>query len=151
MLDIVRSFSCICWDVHMVFFVFVYMVHHIDWFVKNPCIPGINPTWSWCSVQFSCSIMSDSLRPHGLQQARLPCPSPTAGACWNSRPLSRWYHLALSSSVIPLSACLQPFPESGSFPMSQFFPSSGQNIGVSASASVLPMNIQYWFPLGSTG
>ena len=93
---------------------------------------------SFSSVQFSCSIMSDSLRPHGLQQARLPCPSPTAGACWNSRPLSRWYHLALSSSVIPLSACLQPFPESGSFPMSQFFPSSGQNIGVSASASVLP-------------
>ena len=137
MLDFVRSFLCICWDVYMFFFLCVYMVHHIDWFVKNLCIPGINPTWSWCSVQFSCSIISDSLWPHGLQHARLPCPSPNARACWNSCPLSRWYHLTLSSSVIPLSTCLQSFLESGSFPMSQFSLSSGQNIGVSASASVL--------------
>ena len=146
MLDIVRSFSCICWDVHMVFFVFVYMVHHIDWFVKNPCIPGINPTWSWCSVQFSCSIMSDSLRPHGLQHAKSPCPSPNPRACSNSCSSSRWCHTIISSSVIPFPSWLESFPASGSFPMSQFFPSSGQSIG--ASASVLPMNIQNWFPLG---
>ena len=80
-----------------------------------------------------------------------PCPSPTPGACSNSCPLSRWCHPAISSSVIPFSSCLQSFPASGSFQMSHFFASGGQNIGVSASASVLPMNIQDWFPLGLTG
>ena len=103
------------------------------------------------SVQFSCSVISGSLWPHELQHARLPCPSPTPGACSNSCPLSRWCHSTISSSVIPFSFCLQSFPVSGSFPMSQFFTSGGQSIGVSASASVLPMNIQDWFPLGWTG
>ena len=92
--------------------------------------------------------MSDSLWPHGLQHARLPCPSPTPGACSNSCTLSQWCHPTISSSVIPLSSRLQSFPASGSFQMSQFFTSGGQSIGVSASASVLPMNIHDWFPLG---
>ena len=103
------------------------------------------------SVQFSCSVISGSLWPQELQHARLPCPSPTPGACSNSCPLSRWCHSTISSSVIPFSFCLQSFPVSGSFPMSQFFTSGGQSIGVSASTSVLPMNIQDWFPLGWTG
>ena len=94
------------------------------------------------SVQFSRSIMSDSLWPHGLQHARLPCPSPTPRACANSCPSSRWCHPSISSSVIPFSFCLPSFPVSRSFPMSQFFTSGGQSIGVSALASVLPMNIQ---------
>ena len=100
------------------------------------------------SVQFSRSVMS-VLRPHGLQHARPPCPSPTPGACSNSCPLSRWYHPTISSSVIPFSH-LQSFPASGSFPMSQLFASGVQSIGVSASASVLPMNTQDWSPLGWT-
>ena len=99
--------------------------------------------------QFGNSVMSDSLRRHGLQCARLPCPSPTPRAYSNSCPSSWWCHPTISSSVIPFS-CLQSFPASGSFPMSQFFPSGGQSIGVSASALVLPMNIQDWFPLGWT-
>ena len=97
-------------------------------------------------------VVSDSLRPHGLQQARLPWPSPTPRAHSNSCPLSQWGHPTISSSVIPFSSHLQSFPASGSFQMSQFFPSGGQSIGVSvsASASVLPMNIQDWFLLGWT-
>ena len=95
--------------------------------------------------------MSDSLQPHGLQHTRLPCPSPTPGACSNSCSLSRWCHPTISSSVVPFSFHLQSFPVSGSFPMGQFFASGGQRIGVSASASVLPINIQDWFPLGLTG
>ena len=149
MLDFVRSFLCICWDVYMFFFLCVYMVHHIDWFVKNLCIPGINPTWSWCSVQFSCSIISDSLWPHGLQHARLPCPSP--GACSNSCPSSRGCHPTISSSVVPFTSCPQSFPASGSFQMSQLFSSGGQSIGVSASISVPPMSTEDWSPLGWTG
>ena len=101
------------------------------------------------SVHFSL-VMSSSLRPHGLQHTRLPCPSPTPRACSNSCPSSWWYHPTISSSVIPVS-CLQSFSASGSFPMSQFFASGGQSIGASASASVLPMNSQDWFPLGLTG
>ena len=101
------------------------------------------------SVQFSHSVMSDSLRPHELQHARLPCPLPTPGAFSNSCPLSQWCHPTLSSSA-PFSSCLQSFLASGSFQMSQFFTSGGQSIRVSASASVLPMNIQDWFPLGLT-
>ena len=100
-------------------------------------------------VQFSHSVMSDSLQPHGLQHARLPCPSPTPRAYSHSCPSSQWYHPTNSSSVVPFTSCLQSFPASGSFPMSQFFASGGQRIG--ASASVLPMNIQDWFPLGWTG
>ena len=92
-------------------------------------------------VQFSYSVMSDSLRPHGLQHARLPCPSPTPRACSNSCPWSQWCHPTISSSVIPFSCCLQSFPASGSFQMSQVFASGGQSIEVSASASVLPMDI----------
>ena len=103
------------------------------------------------SVQFSCSVMSDSLRPHGLQHARPPCPSPTPGVYSSSRPLSWWCHPAISSSVVPFSSCLQSFPISGSFPMSHLFTSSGQSMGVSASTSVLPMNIQDWSPVGWTG
>ena len=102
------------------------------------------------SVQFICSVVSNSLRLYGLQHARLSYPSPT-GACSNSCPLSQWCHPTISTSVIPFSSHLQSFPASGSFPMSQFFASGGQSIGVSASASVLPMNIQDWFPLGWTG
>ena len=94
--------------------------------------------------------MPDSLWPHGLQHSRLPCPSPTPGACSNSCPLSQWCHPTNSISVIPFS-CLQAFPASGSFPMSQFFASGGQSIRASALASVLPVNIQDWFPLGLTG
>ena len=101
------------------------------------------------SVQLSCSVLSSSLRPHGLQHARLPCLSPTPRVCSNSYPSSRWCHTTISSSVVPFSSYLQSsISASGSLPMSQFFTSGGQSIGVSASTSVLPMNIQDWFPLG---
>ena len=101
--------------------------------------------------QLSCSVVSDSLWPHELQHPRPPCPSPTSRVYSNSSsPLSRWCHPAISSSVVPFSSCLQSSPASGSFQMSQLFTSDGQNIGCSASASVLPMNIQDWFPLGWT-
>ena len=103
------------------------------------------------SIQFSRSVVSESLWSHGLQQARLPCPSSTPGACSNSCPLSRWCHPTISSSVVPFFSCLQSSPASGSFPVSLLFASGGQRIGASASASVLPMNIQDWFPLGWTG
>ena len=103
------------------------------------------------SVEFSCSVMSNPLRHHGLQHTRPPCPSPTPRVYSNSCPLSWWCHPTISSSVVPFSSCFQSFPASGSFPISQFFASGGQSIGVSASASFLPMNIQNWFPLGWTG
>ena len=103
------------------------------------------------SVQFSHSVISNSLQPHGLQHARLPCPSPTPRLYSNSCPLSQWCHPTISSSIIPFSSHLQSFPASGSFQMSQLFTSGGQSIGVSASTSVLAMNIQDWFPLGWTG
>ena len=103
------------------------------------------------SVQFSHSVVSNSLKLHGLQDARPPCPSPTPRVYSNSCPLSQWCHPTTSSSVIPFSSCLQSFPASGSFPVSQFFTSGSPSIGVSTSASVLPMNTQDWFPLGWTG
>ena len=103
------------------------------------------------SVQFSHSVVSNSLRPHESQHTRPPCPSPTPGVHPNSCPSSQWCHLAISSSVIPFSSCPQSLPASGSFPMSQLFAWGGQSIGVSASASVLPMNTQDWSPLGWTG
>ena len=103
------------------------------------------------SVQFTRSVMSDSLWPHGLLHARLHCPLPTPGACLNSCPLSRWCHPTISSSVAPFSSCPQSFPGSRSFPMNGLFASGGQSIRASASASVLPMNIQGWFPLGLIG
>ena len=98
-----------------------------------------------CSIQFSCSILSDSLQPHGLQYVRFPCPSPTPRAYSNSFSLRQWHHPTSSSSVILFSSQLQSFPTSGSFSMGQLFTSDGQSFGVSASASVLPMNIQDWF------
>ena len=100
------------------------------------------------SIQFSRSVVSDSLWPHEPQYTRPPCPSPTPGVHSNPCPLCQWCHPTISSSVVSFSSCPQSFPESGSFPMSQFFASGGQSIGVSASASALPMNIQDWFPLG---
>ena len=100
---------------------------------------------------FSRSVVSDSLRPHGLQHPRPPCPSPTPGVYSNSCPLSRCCHPIISSSAVPFSSCPQSFPASESFPMNQLFASGGQSIGDSVSASVLPVNIQGWFPLGLTG
>ena len=114
-------------------------------------LPDILFRGALCSVRFSCSVLSNSLQPHGLQHARLPCLSPTPGACSNSCSLSRWCHPTISSSIVPFSSCLQSFPASGSFLMSQLFTSGSQSIGVSASASILPMNIQDWFPLGLRG
>ena len=103
------------------------------------------------SVQLSHSSVFNSLRPHGLQHSRLHCPSPIPRVYSNSCPLSQWCHPTISSVVIPFSSGLQSFPASGSFPVSQFFASGGQSIGVSTLASDLPMNIQDWFPLGWTG
>ena len=103
------------------------------------------------SVQFSRSVISDSLRLHELQHTRPPCPSPIPGVHSNSCPSSQWCHPAISSSVIPFSSCPQSLPTSGSFPMSQLFAWGGQSIGVSASASFLPMSTQDWSPLGWTG
>ena len=103
------------------------------------------------SVQFSCSVVSDSLRPHESQHARPPCPSPSPGVRSYSHPSSWWCHPAISSSVVPFSSCPQSLPASGSFQKSQFFTSGGQSIEVSTSASVLPVNTQDWSPLGWTG
>ena len=111
----------------------------------------------WCIIQslvyyqFSHSVVSDSLRPHELQHARPPCPSPTARVYPNPCLLSRWCHPTISSFVVPLCSCPQSFPASGSFQVSQLFASGGQSFGVSASTSVLPMNSQDWSPLGWTG
>ena len=112
---------------------------------------GVDHHDPFSSVQFSRSVMSDSLRPHELQHTRPPCPSPTPRVHSNSCPSSRWCHPAISSSVVPFSSCPQSLPASGSFPMSQLFAWGGQSIRVSASASVLPMNTQDWSPLGWTG
>ena len=142
--------------------IFLFIMDHIAllWFIPNNYWLDAkqcefyfvrNCTFLFSSVQLICSVMSDSLWPHGMQHARLACPSPTPRAYSNSCPSSQWCHPTISSSGIPFSSCLQSFPASGSFPMSQFFTSHGQRIGVSASTSVLPMNIQDWFPLGWTG
>ena len=117
-------------------------------FQGNCCCPSLSNTRS---VQLSHSVMSDSLRPHEPQHVRPPCPSPTPRVYSNACPLSRWCHLAISSSVIPFSSCPQSLPASGSLRMSQFFASGGQSTGVSASTSVLPMNTQDWSPIGWTG
>ena len=117
----------------------------------------MNPSWilkfQFClgSIQLFCSVAFDSLKPHRLKHARPPCASPIPRACSNSCPLTQWCHPTISSSVVPFSSCLQSFPASESFPISQFFASGGQSTGVSASASVLSKNIQDWFPLGLTG
>ena len=113
--------------------------------------PPVYTTPLISSVQFSCSVMSNSLWLHGLQHARLPCPWPTPGVYSNSCPSSQWCHPAISSSFVPFSSHLQSFPASGSFQMSKFFTSGGQSIGASTSASVLPINNQDWFSLGLTG
>ena len=131
--------------------------------VMEPYWSNINFIWVWeayshsswipfCfpSVQFSRSVVSNSLHPHGLQHTRPPCPSPTPGACSNSCPLSWWCHPTISSSVVPFSSRLQSFPASGSFPMSQLFAWGNLSIGVSASTSVPPMSTQDWSPLGWT-
>ena len=107
--------------------------------------------WQFSSVQFSCSVVSDSLWPHGLQHARPPCPSTIPGVYSNSCPLSQWRHPTISSSVVPFSSCSQSLPASEYFPMSQLFTWGGQSIGVSASTWVLPINTQDWSPLGWTG
>ena len=141
---------------------------HIDRELDDRCFPfGMGTVCAWrqereihswpilnlfISVQFNHSVVSDSLWPHGLQQyIRPPCPSPTPGVYSNSCPLSQWCHPTISSSVVSFFSCLQSFPTSGSFPISQLFASGGQSMRVSASASVLPMNIQDWFPLGLSG
>ena len=113
------------------------LIHKFKWKAQNMNVTGKYRSWM---LLFSCSVVSDSLRPHGLQHARLPCPASSPRACLNSRPLSQWCHPAISSSVIPFS-CLQSFPTSGSFQMTQFFASGGQSTEASASVSVLPMNI----------
>ena len=117
----------------------------IPWFHFHDCLKRIS------SVQFSRSVVSDSLRPHELQHARPPCPSPTPRVHPNPCPSSRWCHPTISSSIVPFSSCPQSFPASGSFQMSQFFASGGQRIGVSASTSVPAMNTQDWSRLGWTG
>ena len=123
----------------LVYSTWVYVCCLLPWTDKN----------TFLLLLFSHLVTSDNLWPHGLQHARLPCPLPSPGACSNSCPLSLWCHPTISSSVIPFSSCPQSFPASGSFLMSWLFVSGGQSIG--ASASVLPMNIQDWFPLGLTG
>ena len=122
----------------------------IESVMPSNCLIICHPL-QFSSVQFSLSVMSNSLQPPGLQHSRPPCPTSTPGVYLNSCPLSWWCHPTMSSSVVPFSSCLQSFPASGSFPVSQLFTSGGQSIGISASASVLPMNIQDWLPLGWTG
>ena len=112
---------------------------------------GICCRSKWMQGICCCSVMSDVLQPLGLQHARLPCPSPCPRACSNSCTLYQWCHPTISSSIIPFSSCLQSLPASGPFLVSWLFASGGQSIGASASASVLPMNIQGWCPLGLTG
>ena len=125
-----------------------------NFIINKLCFRGYLDIWmqshAFSSVQFGHSVVSDSLRPHELQHNRPPCPSPIPGVYSNSSPLSQWCHPTISSSVVPFSSWLQSFPASGSFQMSQFFTSRGQSIRVSPSTSVLPMNIQDWFPLAWT-
>ena len=135
------SFKTLLWHHSLLSFQNNYMVGLVDYSLITVFMAII----FFCFIdlcQFSHSVVSDYLRPHGLQHAKLSCPSPTARACSNSCPSSQWCHPTISSYVIPFSSCLQSFPASGSFPMSQCFTSGGQSIGVSASAPVLPKNIQ---------
>ena len=127
------------------------MTIKLEFYVKQNFCSKMKMKLRHLSVQFSRSVMSDSLRPHEWQHARLPCPPTTPRTCSNSCPSSWWCHPTISSSVVPFSSRLPSFPASGSFQMSQFFASDLKSIGVSASASILPMTIQDWFPLGWTG
>ena len=138
--------------VYLIFFIFFIVVGFVIHWNESAMYLIFIINFSVTSVQFSSVAQSyPTLGPHGLQHARLPCPSPTPGACSNPCSLSRWCHPTISSSVIPISSYLQSFPISASFPMSRLFASGVQSIGVSASPSVLPMNIQDWCPLGWTG
>ena len=119
--------------------------------LKNPRFHSYDRLKRISSVQFNCSVVSNSLRPHEPQYARTPCPLPTPKVHSNPCPSSRWCHPTISSSVVPFSSCPQSFPASGSLQMSQLFSSGGQSIGISASTSILPMNTQDWSPLGWTG
>ena len=126
------------------------LIHNLVYVSSGVYLAVVKST-SQHSVQISHSVVSDSLRPHGLQHARLPRPSLTPGVYSNSCPSSWWCHPTISSSAVPFSSCPQSFPATRSFPTHQFFTSGGQSIGTSASASVLPMNTQDWSPLGWTG
>ena len=139
------------WDsshrgIQWLLFLSIHFTHSLSYHLSNP-----DSYHLLSSVQFSCSVVSDSLWPCESQHARPPCLSPTPGLYSNSCPSSWWCHLAISSSVIPFSSCPQSLPASGSYPMSQLFAWGGQSAGVSASASVLPMNTQDWSPSGWTG
>ena len=134
---------------NMLFFFFFLLIVSDSWVGFPVTCKQIHPQFS--SVQFSCSVVSDSLHPHESQHARPPCPSPTPGVHSNSSPSSRWCHPAISSSVVPFSSCPQSLPASESFPMSQLFAWSGQSTGASALASFLPKNTQDWSPLKWTG
>ena len=142
-----KLFNCIGTALYSLSYEMCYRKHS-----KTYLAPGIlEISGNFSSVQFSHSVVSDSLWPHESHHARPPCPSPTPGVHSNSCPSSQWCHPAILSSVVPFSSCPQSLPASESFPMSQLFAWRGQSIGVSASASVLPMNIQHWFSLGWTG
>ena len=119
--------------------------------IKELKVSRLHERYSWHSVQFSPKVCLTLWNPVDCSKPWPPSPSPSPGACSDSYPSSRWCHTTISSSIIPFSSCPQSFPSSGSFQMSQLFPSDGQSIGVSASTSVPPMNIQDWFPLGLTG
>ena len=132
-------------------FLFRESLHDSENIKLQPTVSGIMKNHTFSSVQFSRSVVSNSLWPHEPQHARPPCPSPTAGVHPKPCPLSRWCHPTISSSVIPFSSCPQSFPASGSFQMSQLFVSGGQSTGVSVSTSVLPVNTQDWSSLRWTG
>ena len=128
------------------------MICYWFWFsIETTEIWFLDLLWGHNLMLFNRLVVSDSLLPHGLQHARLPCPSLSPGVCSSSCPLNWWWHPTISSSVASFSSCPQSFPASGSFPMNQLFTSGGPSTGASASAPVLPVNIQGWFPLGLTG
>ena len=151
-----KTAPCCPWYKTWLFSEFLYSVWNISfvcvwggWGGRGHALGQVRACWHVGVSWLSHSVMSDSLWPHGLQHARLSCPSPTPGASSNSCSLSRWCHPTISSSVVPFSSCLQSCPASGSFQMSQLFTSGGQSIGT--SPSVLPMTIHGWFPFGLTG
>ena len=154
--ELQTTYRCAQWLWSLCLIVMLIFPFLLRWQGSRPRCPTLRavPSHLACLHSFSSrfdSVVSDYLQPHGLQNSRLPCPEPTTEACANPYPSSWWCHPTISSSVVPFSSCPQSSPESGSFPRSQFFPSGGQSIRDSASASVLPVNIQGWFPLGLTG